>query len=47
MTVFQSAHGQGYGGAEAAYKLVKGETVEKMQWIPYELVTVENMADYE
>ena len=47
VTVFQSAHGQGYGGAEAAYKLVKGETVEKMQWIPYELVTVENMADYE
>jgi inositol transport system substrate-binding protein len=47
VTVFQSALGQGYGGAEAAYKLVKGETVEKMQWIPYELVTVENMADYE
>jgi inositol transport system substrate-binding protein len=47
VTVFQSAHGQGYGGAEAAYKLIKGETVEKMQWIPYELVTVENMADYE
>jgi inositol transport system substrate-binding protein len=47
VTVFQSADGQGYGGAKAAYKLVKGETVEKMQWIPYELVTVENMADYE
>jgi inositol transport system substrate-binding protein len=47
VTVFQSAHGQGYGGAEAAYKLAKGEAVEKMQWIPYELVTVENMADYE
>jgi inositol transport system substrate-binding protein len=47
VTVFQSADGQGYGGAEAAYKLVKGETVEKMQWIPYELVTVENMADYQ
>jgi inositol transport system substrate-binding protein len=47
VTVFQSALGQGYGGAEAAYKLAKGEPVEKMQWIPYELVTVENMADYQ
>jgi inositol transport system substrate-binding protein len=47
VTVFQSAAGQGYGGAEAAYKLAKGEAVEKMQWIPYELVTVENMKDYE
>ncbi len=47
VTVFQSALGQGYGGAETAYKLAKGEAVEKMQWIPYELVTVENMADYE
>lgn len=47
VTVFQSADGQGYGGAKAAYQLVKGETVEKMQWILYELVTVENMADYE
>lgn len=46
VTVFQSAHGQGYGGVEAAYKLVKGEKLDKMQWIPYELVTVENMADY-
>ncbi len=47
VTVFQSPAGQGYGGAEAAYKLVKGEAVEKMQWILYELVTVENMKDYE
>jgi inositol transport system substrate-binding protein len=47
VTVFQSAHGQGYSGMEAAYKLAKGEAVEKMQWFPYELVTVENMKDYE
>ncbi|MCP4405670.1 MAG: sugar ABC transporter substrate-binding protein [bacterium] len=47
VTVFQSADGQGYGGAEAAYKIVKGEEVEKMQWIPYELVTTENMKDYQ
>ena len=47
VTVFQSAHGQGYGGAEAAYTLVKGEPVESMTWIPFELVTPENMADYQ
>ncbi len=47
VTVFQSAGGQGYGGAEAAYKLLTGAAVEKMYWIPYELVTTENMADYQ
>jgi inositol transport system substrate-binding protein len=47
VTVFQSAAGQGYGGAEAAYKLLKGEDVEKMYWIPYELVTPENVADFQ
>jgi inositol transport system substrate-binding protein len=47
VTVFQSAAGQGYGGADAAYKLLKGEEVEKMYWIPYELVTPENVADFQ
>ncbi|NQT60847.1 MAG: substrate-binding domain-containing protein [Bacteroidetes bacterium] len=47
VTVFQSAHGQGYGGVETAYRLIKGEKLDKMQWIPYELVTTENMADYQ
>lgn len=46
VTVFQSGPGQGYGGADAAYKLVKGHPVDKMYWIPYELVTVENMDKY-
>jgi inositol transport system substrate-binding protein len=46
VTVYQSANGQGYGGAEAAYKLLTGEPVEKMYWIPYELVTSENVADF-
>ena len=46
MTVYQSAPGQGYGGVASAYKLLKGEQVEKMQWIPYEIVTVENMDNY-
>jgi len=46
VTVFQSAHGQGFGGIETAYKLVKGEKVEKLVWIPYELVTIENADKY-
>lgn len=46
VTVFQSAQGQGYGGAEAAYKLLKGEKVDKMYWIPFELVTPENASNY-
>lgn len=46
VTVFQSAMGQGYGGAEAAYRILKGETLEKMQWIPYELVTVDQKDEY-
>ncbi|WP_211357824.1 substrate-binding domain-containing protein [Colwellia demingiae] len=37
-TVFQSAKGQGYGGAEIAYKLSKGQKVKKMNWIDFELV---------
>ena len=46
VTIYQSAHGQGFGGIETAYKLAKGEKVEKLVWIPYELVTVENADKY-
>ena len=35
------------GGAEAAYKILKGEMVDKMYWkSPLNWVTAENMADY-
>jgi len=37
-TVFQSAKGQGYKGAEIAYKLAQKEEVQKMNWIDFELV---------
>ena len=46
VTVFQNMNAQGYNGAAAAYKLVKGEAVEKWDWIPFELVTTENMSEY-
>jgi len=47
VTVFQNMNAQGYNGAKAAYNLVKGNPVEKWDWIPFETVTPENMADYQ
>jgi inositol transport system substrate-binding protein len=51
VTVFQNADAQGGGGVEAAVKLVRGEPIENMVDgvidVPYELVTMENMADYQ
>ncbi|CZT36619.1 sugar ABC transporter substrate-binding protein [Rhizobium sp. 9140] len=47
VTVFQNAAGQGKGAVDAALKLVKGETVEKKVYIPFELVTPANLKDYQ
>ncbi|MDY0289975.1 MAG: substrate-binding domain-containing protein [Sphaerochaeta sp.] len=46
VTVFQNMYAQGYNGAKAAYDLIKGNPVEKWDWIPFETVTTENMANY-
>ncbi|MBB5325398.1 inositol transport system substrate-binding protein [Anoxybacillus tepidamans] len=46
VTVFQNARGQGQGGLETAIKAAKGEKVEKFNWIPYELVTKDNVEEY-
>lgn len=46
-TVFQDAGGQGGGGVDAAIKLINGETVEDYVDVPYQLVTLDNMADFE
>ncbi len=46
VTVFQSATGQGYGGAETAYKLAQGKKVEKYVWIPFELVGPAQKEEY-
>lgn len=46
-SVFQDAFGQGHGAVEYADKILKGETVDTYVDIPYELVTKENLADYE
>jgi len=43
VTVFQDAFGQGSGAVDAAIKLAKGEKIEAKVWIPFQLVTPENM----
>lgn len=46
VTVFQNAAGQGSGALAAAVALAKGEAVEQKVYIPFELVTAANAADY-
>lgn len=45
-TVFQNATAQAAGAVDAAVALIKGEAGETEVWVPFELVTPENMADY-
>ncbi|RYH01338.1 sugar ABC transporter substrate-binding protein [Salipiger sp. IMCC34102] len=46
VTVFQNAAAQGGGALEAALALANGEDVEQKVYVPFELVTPDNMADY-
>ena len=46
VTVFQDAAGQGSGALDAALKLAKGEAVEQKVYIPFQLVTPENIGDF-
>jgi inositol transport system substrate-binding protein len=46
VTVFQNAAAQGKGAVDTALKIAKGEKVESLVWIPFELVTPANMAGY-
>lgn len=45
-TVFQDAKGQGEGAVQTAIKLVKGEKVQKVVDIPYQLITKDNMEQF-
>lgn len=45
-TVFQDAAGQGSGAVDAAVKLAAGEKVEQKVYIPFQLVTPANVADF-
>ena len=46
VTVFQDAAGQGKGAVDTAMKLIKGEKVDAKVYIPFQLVTPANMADF-
>jgi len=45
-TVFQNAAAQGTGAVDTALKLARGEKVASFVWVPFELVTAANLADY-
>nr|WP_300144204.1 sugar ABC transporter substrate-binding protein [Propionicimonas sp.] len=47
VTIFQDAVGQGNAAIEAAVKLTKGEKVDEITFVPYQLVTPENMKDFQ
>lgn len=46
VTVFQNAAGQGNGALDTALKLARGEKVEQFVWVPFELVTPDNMKTF-
>jgi len=46
VTVFQNAAAQGSGAVDAALKLAQGEKLGNVVWVPFELVTPENMDKY-
>jgi ABC-type sugar transport system substrate-binding protein len=46
VTVFQDAAGQGSGSLDAALALAGGQPVEQKVYIPFQLVTPANLADY-
>lgn len=45
-TVLQDAKGQGGGAAKLIHSVSKGEKVEKVNWVPFVLITKENLSDY-
>lgn len=45
-TVFQDAKGQGSAAVEMAFKLIRGEPVKREIYIPFRLVTRENVGDF-
>jgi len=45
-TVFQNAAAQGKVAMEYAIKAAKGETFDKFGWVPFEPVSIDNVANY-
>lgn len=46
VTVFQDANGQGSGSVDAALALARGEKLDKKVYIPFKLVTPENIDEF-
>lgn len=46
VTVFQNAKGQSASAVDAAVALARGKSVDREVWVPFELVTPENMDQY-
>lgn len=46
VTVFQDAHGQGAGSVNAALALARGEALDQKVYIPFKLVTPDNVGDF-
>ena len=46
VTVFQDAFGQGSGSVDTAIALSKGEKVDSKVYIPFKLVTPDNVGDF-
>ncbi|MYA87273.1 MAG: substrate-binding domain-containing protein, partial [Boseongicola sp. SB0662_bin_57] len=46
VTVFQDAFGQGAGSVDTAIALVNGEDVDQKVYIPFKLVTPDNIGDF-
>lgn len=46
VTVFQDAHGQGAGSVDTALAIVRGEKVDSKVYIPFKLVTPDNIGDF-
>jgi inositol transport system substrate-binding protein len=45
-TVLQDAAGQGRGAGEAAYKALRGQSQESINWVPFVLIDKTNLAQY-
>ncbi len=47
VTVFQNAKAQGISSTDTILKIIRGEPYEKKTFVPFELVTPANLAEYE
>lgn len=46
LTIFQDAYGQGEGSIDTALRIIAGEDVDQTVFIPFQLVTMDNIGDF-